>query len=372
MALDDPDDCNQAKFDNRDIDQVYVFDDVANQRIFVKYETYGNAGWPKGGKGIYKWAIDTAGQQAAYSSGAGTHFDNAEYVLYVWDNGFEDEIGEMNLVDVGLDQSDKDAVQLKTPADIGPHTACGNDCVGTLTDTNGNGEADLGEPQIANNNPDIGYRLSGNQVEMYVSYSAIGVTWIIDLCLVGVGESTATNYNLDQASSCDNTKNGGGGQHRAMACSAASRRARSRSSRTPSPTTHSPNRFELRGPSDETALVQDPGISECVDPNPWGVCGTVPPWDREDRVSYDDLKASNHPFEEAGPTAWSNPPAAGATLEAYATTWECRNVDPDTCSQEIVDGCRDPFALPACAPIDPPARCEAEGWIGGVCPARAS
>ena len=35
-------------------------------------------------------------------------------------------------------------------------------------------------------------------------------------------------------------------------------------------------------------------------------------------------------------------------------------------SPEVAESVDDPFTLPGCAPVDPPARCEAVGWSGGV------
>jgi hypothetical protein len=95
------------------------------------------------------------------------------------------------------------------------------------------------------------------------------------------------------------------------------------------------------------------------------VCGTTPPWDREDRVSYTDLIASNHPFETHTTYRVVESAGLGTTLAAYDTTWECRNVDPDACSPSVIASVDDPFTLAACAPVDPPARCEAQGWTGG-------
>ena len=178
----------------------FVFDDVANSRIFVRYEMEGPAGWVRHGQGMYKWGIDTGGQQTSVNP-SGTQISNEEYFLYVWDGGVEDFLGEVNLARTG-----PDGVTGGFPPIIGPDLACGSDCVGT-------GSPNLGGPQIANNNPDIGYRLFGNVVEMYVTYSALGSTsgnplgGIHDLCFIMTGEGTATNENLDQTNFCDNTAN---------------------------------------------------------------------------------------------------------------------------------------------------------------------
>jgi hypothetical protein len=358
LVEDDPNDCPD-KHAYRDIDKVLVYDDEANQRIFIRYEFYANTGWPRGGKGMFKWAIDTDGSLVNYKNPSGTQIQNEEFFLFVWDNGVEDEIGEVN-----LSYSGPDGAGAGWPSFIGPATSCGSDCVGT-------GSTALGGPQIANNNPDVGYRLDGSVIEMYVSYGALGsqggnpVTGLMDLCLVGVGEATATNYNMDQASSCDSTVNAVGSVTNGVFCGSEPAALTIIEDTVPDLASAEFN-FSVQGPSPQSAVLQDPGMSECVDPNSWAVCGTVPPWDREDRVSYPSLTASNHPFQTKTPYRLMESAGSGATLEAFETTWECRNVDPDTCSPTVAAAVDDPFTLAACAAVEPPVRCEADGWTNGV------
>ena len=101
---------------------------------------------------------------------------------------------------------------INTDAEVyGPAVGCLANCVGT-------GTAGAGGPQSAVNDDNVGYRIVGNTMEMYISYSQLGVTGATDLCLLFAVEGSDSQANLNQASSCDSTINSTGSYVNGVLC----------------------------------------------------------------------------------------------------------------------------------------------------------
>jgi hypothetical protein len=169
--------------------------------LYLRLETVDPAGWPSAspsGEARYKWFIDL--NSDAYRSG-GSIYD-AEYELIVEDlTVFPDPtigrnlLGEITLMDDLANVGFTTRWDSNTPPRYttnGPSSPQWRRALGA-------GVAGTGGPQAVETDPDIGYRISGNFVDMYVSRSAIGSP-----SAIGVFWATEPhNNNLDQSPNCD-------------------------------------------------------------------------------------------------------------------------------------------------------------------------
>lgn len=210
----DPNDCGGSSSDHRDVlDALYAVDDAY---LYLRLENVGSAGWPgtgPSGEARYKWFIDTAGGDVQRSGG---NVVNAEFLLMVEDltdnandpSGPRDQVGEITLMDaIGTgdftarwDSANPPRYTTNTPD-------------GTPSPSNywrrlpGTGAAGVGGLQGVESDPDVGYRVTGTYVDMYVRLAHLGspasvqVMWASD---------TNTN-NLDQSPNCDRDDLSSGG-----------------------------------------------------------------------------------------------------------------------------------------------------------------
>lgn len=86
-------------------------------------------------------------------------------------------------------------------------------------------------------------------------------------------------------------------------------------------------RFTVEGPTPESVVLQDPGAAECTQLADWSACGASPPWELEDRVTLEGMIATDGVFADA---TYRIVESAGpdSDISGYATTWECKNIDP--------------------------------------------
>jgi hypothetical protein len=191
--------------DHRDVTAAYYATDATY--FYFRLVTVTDAGWPgtngSPSEARYKWWFDTGGTAATIS---GTSVSNAEYLIAVEDqtsnandpNGPRDQLGEMTLMDdlanAGISARWASHSHYLTNApDTSPSPS-------TLwRRTLGSGTAGVGGPQQAMGNADIGYRVTGNNVDIYVSRAAVGNP--ANPCVIWASDTQSTN--LDQAPDCD-------------------------------------------------------------------------------------------------------------------------------------------------------------------------
>ena len=206
--------------DDRNVIQTYY--NVTTQYIFLRMRTVNPAGWSattpgSPGEARFKWWFDTVGQDANIF---GTSVANAEFQIILEDRfnnagGItaeatpRDGLGELTLIDdFGHDQfttrwNNPSASPVEYVRNI-PGTTQSTDSGGNSTLWHrvlgtGTSHPPTGGAQSAMSDPNIGYRLSGNFVDMYVSLAALGNP--AKICLIWATD--IHNQNLDQAPNCD-------------------------------------------------------------------------------------------------------------------------------------------------------------------------
>ncbi len=191
----------------RDLSATYFASDAGYLYLRMVTQNGAPAGWP-GTNGAtsearYKWWVDTAGGN---TSVFGTSVANAEYLLMVedrTDNADDpttdrDQLGEQTLMDdptnIGFTSRWSNGLAYGTGVpNAGP---AGTDWVREL----GAGTAGTGGPQSVLG-ADIGYRIQGDTLDMYVSWDQLGLNGPTNVCVLWATD--ISNTNLDQAPNCD-------------------------------------------------------------------------------------------------------------------------------------------------------------------------
>ena len=206
--------------DDRNVIETFYF--VDTEFIYLRMETVNPAGWSGTGPGSpgqarFKWWFCTVGPDASIF---GTSVANAEFQLILEDrfnNGGgvtgestpRDGLGELTLMD-DLEH-EQFTTRWNNPA-ASPVEYVRN-MPGTTQSTDSGGNSTLwyrvlgtgtshppaGGAQSAMSDPNIGYMLSGNFVDMYVSLAALNNP--AKICLIWATD--IHNNNLDQAPNCD-------------------------------------------------------------------------------------------------------------------------------------------------------------------------
>lgn len=175
--------------------------------LYLRLQTVTAAGWPttgSQGEARYKWVIDTVGGDIALQGGS---IGNGEFLLMVEDltdnandpNGPRDQLGEITLMDA-IGSGDFTARWDTT----NPRRYTNNTPAGTPTPSPwwrrelGSGVAGVGGLQGVMG-ADIGYRVTGSYVDMYVSLAALG--WPASLQVMW--DTDSHSVNLDSAPNCD-------------------------------------------------------------------------------------------------------------------------------------------------------------------------
>ena len=205
---------------DRNVIETYYF--VDTQFIYLRMKTVGPAGWSGTGtsspaQARFKWWFDTVGQDASIF---GTSVANAEFQIILEDrfnnaggvtgeSTPRDGLGELTFMDdFGHDDfttrwNNPAASPVEYVRNI-PGTTQSTDSGGNSTLWHrvlGSGTAHppTGGAQSAMSDPNIGYMLSGNFVDMYVSLAALGNP--SKICLIWATD--IHDPNLDQAPNCD-------------------------------------------------------------------------------------------------------------------------------------------------------------------------
>lgn len=206
--------------DDRNVIETFYF--VDTEFIYLRMETVNPAGWSGTGPGSpsqarFKWWFDTVGQDASIF---GTSVANAEFQLILEDrfnNGGgvtgestpRDGLGELTFMDDF--EHEQFTTRWNNPAASPveyvrnmPGTTQSTDSGGNSTHWvrvlgTGTPHPPAGGTQSAMSDPNIGYMLSGNFVDMYVSLTALHNP--AKICLIWATD--IHNVNLDQAPNCD-------------------------------------------------------------------------------------------------------------------------------------------------------------------------
>lgn len=179
--------------------------------IFLRLENVDPAGWPStspSGDARYKWWIDTNGGDMVQSGG---NMVNAEYMAMVEDltlNSADptltrDQLGEMTLLDDLLNTGFTTRWDSTSPPKYTTNTPTGAPSPSTTwRRVLGAGTAGAGGPQGIVTDPFIGYRVTGNFVDMYISRARIGNPGAV--CAVWATDNQ--DNNMDRAPACDRTE----------------------------------------------------------------------------------------------------------------------------------------------------------------------
>jgi hypothetical protein len=199
LATDDDENCNSFR------DVVALYYAVDSDYIYLRMETDTEPGWPStGSQGVarYKWWFDINGTEAYVH---GTSVENAEFLLILEDrtdksndDGSRDKWGEITLMD---DLANIGFAKRWNKGGSGGYITNTTDSGGPSSywvRELGYGMPVVGGPQGVNGT-DIGYRISGNFVDMYVSRMRLGDP--TSVCLIWATDNQ--NPNLDQAPDCD-------------------------------------------------------------------------------------------------------------------------------------------------------------------------
>ncbi|MFC1505787.1 hypothetical protein ACFLQ6_01815 [Thermoproteota archaeon] len=202
--------------DDRNVIETFYFIDTGF--LYLRMETVNDAGWEGSGAtrdARFKWWFDTVGQDASIF---GTSVANAEFQIILEDrfnNGGgvkgestpPDGLGELTLIDDF--EHDQFTPRWNNPAaspveyvQNTPGTTQGTDSGGASTlwyRVLGTGSLAPSGPQSSMSDPNIGYSISGEFVDMYVSLAALGNP--AKICLIWATD--IHNVNLDQAPNCD-------------------------------------------------------------------------------------------------------------------------------------------------------------------------
>lgn len=191
--------------DHRDVTGAFFATDASY--FYLRLETLADAGWPgisgSPSEARYKWWFDTGGTTASIN---GTSVNDAEFLIAVEDltdnandpNEPRDQLGEMTLMDDLANDGftarwGSHSVYLVNSPDTSPSPS------GLWRRTLGAGTPGVGGPQQAMSNADVGFRIAGNVVDIYVSRAAVGNP--TNACVIWAADIQATN--LDQAPNCD-------------------------------------------------------------------------------------------------------------------------------------------------------------------------
>jgi hypothetical protein len=354
----DPDDCNTAALSYRDALTTAYFDDAVNGLLFLRTTFQANTGWPgtpPAGpflNGGYKWAFDTNGDLAFNASG--TQILNAEGALFLVDRNppggavNQDGFGEIGLYNITTD------------AEIyGPAVTCLANCVGT-------GTAGAGGPQSAVNDNNIGFRIVGDTMEMYISYSQLGVTGATGLCLLFGVEGTDSQANLNQASTCDSTSNSTGSYVNGVLCIVAptatpTPTSTGTSTSTPTNTPTSTATATATNTPTDTATstpTQTPTASATATDTPTDT-PTSTPTDTPTNTPTATASATDTPTDTPTSTATSSPtitatdtPTSTATSTPTDTATSTQTPTPTGTSTATPTNTNTPTASPTLAPGD--------------------
>lgn len=198
---------------HRNVANVYAATD--SQYLYLRMENASAAGWPSTGvqgEARYKWVIDTVGGDIALSGGS---IVNGEFALMVEDltnnandpNGPRDQLGEITLMDaIGTgnfsarwDTSNPPKYTTNTPSGAPSPSPWWRRALGS-------GVAGVGGLQGVMA-ADVGYRVTGNYVDMYVSLAALG--WPANVQTMW--DTDNHSPNLDSAPNCDKDDTGSSG-----------------------------------------------------------------------------------------------------------------------------------------------------------------
>ena len=171
--------------------------------LFLRLQNASDAGWPNAnpsGEARYKWFID-AGDDAAL---LGTTVLNADWLLVVEDRATAPDptlgrnlLGEQTLMDDLANVGFTTRWGGGSPAGYmnnGPASGLWRRVIGA-------GTPGAGGPQEAVGDADIGYRITGTNLDMYVRRSALSNPGTIRL----LWATTSQGSNLDNAPACDTT-----------------------------------------------------------------------------------------------------------------------------------------------------------------------
>jgi hypothetical protein len=199
--------------DHRDVQAVYY--QVEQGYLFLRMETRAAAGWPGTGTSHparFKWLFDLEGTPAAIVSGGQVRY--AEFLLMVEDlsnsndtdfaKNNRDHIGEITLMDDFVHNEENDGFR-QWDATNPPHYTDNSPSEGVSPSpiwrrVLGTGTPGAGGLQSALG-PEIGYRLDGNRVDMYVELAHLSDVPITEICPIWATDQQDTN--LDQAPCCD-------------------------------------------------------------------------------------------------------------------------------------------------------------------------
>ena len=189
LSTSDFDNCGGTGNDFRDVVNTFYYYDEVEDFLFLRLENVGPAGWDGTvlDPGRYKWFFDTDGRTGGIlATWSGNIVEDAEFGLFVDDlpHPGGDGLGTLSLFVFGTWPPSLPAV--------GP--------------LNGTGTALLGGPQGIATDDDIGYRVDGVYVDMYVSMTALGGVAIADVSLLWATDLENTNW--PQAPHCDSPDGG--------------------------------------------------------------------------------------------------------------------------------------------------------------------
>ncbi len=199
----DPVDCGTGR-EHRDV--IALFYAVDSDYMYLRMETSSPAGWPStapAGEARYKWWIDT--NLDAYVSGTSVY--KAEFLLMLEDlsdpNSVpynRDKLGELTLMDDLANVGFQNRWNSTNPPDYVPNTPDTSPSPSPYwRRVYGTGTAGTGGPQGIITDPDIGYRVNGSYVDMYVSWDVLGDP--AQVCVIWATDNH--DPNLDQAPNCD-------------------------------------------------------------------------------------------------------------------------------------------------------------------------
>lgn len=191
--------------------------------LYLRMVNVSPAGWPSTqptGQARYKWFFDI---DAGGARIVGTNAFHVEYLLLLEDrtngsnvDGARDRLGELTLIQSNFNPVGAPLGSFTEVWNLGnsglyisgpdPSVCPCNlanggtmDCLCNRYREMGTGTAGTGGPQGAEG-ADIGYRMEGNVVDMYVSWAALGNPQD-DVCLIWATD--INNPNLDQTPNCD-------------------------------------------------------------------------------------------------------------------------------------------------------------------------
>ena len=204
--------------DHRDVVELYIAADA--DYLYLRMQTVGDAGWPSAANGSpnearYKWFFDVDQGGAEIN---GTNAFHVEYLLMVEDRldntglpGTVDEtrdaLGEVYLLESSFDPNapspQGDFSEVWTVPEPDPYIQVGGLPGSNTYDWIREFDADAGTPGLGGpqgvEGTDIGYRITGDYVDMYVSWQALGNP--DGVCLLWATDAHVPN--LDQTPNCD-------------------------------------------------------------------------------------------------------------------------------------------------------------------------